>query len=164
MAKKRQGKPPQPPPSAARSNKKLLLALFAILLAIATTWVLYSRHRTASAQTAAESSESAVTFGPTIPNTTSAPDPAPRGMVWIPGGEFSMGAHDPPDMDEVGMKATLDSRPIHRVYVDGFYMDKADVTNGEFATFVKATGYVTVAERKPRAEDFPGAPAENLVA
>ena len=85
-------------------------------------------------------------------------------MVWIPGGEFSMGAHDPPDMnDEVGMKATVDSRPIHRVYVDGFWMDKTEVTNDQFAAFVKATSYVTVAERKPRAEDFPGVPPENLV-
>ena len=75
-----------------------------------------------------------------------------------------MGANDPPDMDEVGMKATEDARPIHRVYVDGFFMDKTDVTNAEFAKFVKATGYVTIAERKPRAEDFPGAPPENLVA
>jgi formylglycine-generating enzyme len=49
------------------------------------------------------------------------------------------------------------------VYVDGFWMDKTDVTNEEFEKFVRATGYVTVAERKPRAEDFPGAPAENLV-
>lgn len=57
-----------------------------------------------------------------------------------------------------------DARPIHRVYVDGFWMDKTDVTNEQFAKFVKATGYVTVAERKPRAEDFPGAPPENLVA
>jgi len=85
-------------------------------------------------------------------------------MVWIPGGEFSMGASDPPDQDEVGMKATLDARPIHRVYVDGFYMDKTDVTNTQFAEFVKATGYLTIAERTPRAEDFPGAPPENLVA
>jgi formylglycine-generating enzyme required for sulfatase activity len=85
-------------------------------------------------------------------------------MVWIPGGEFSMGAQDPPDKDEVGMKATLDSRPVHRTYVDGFYMDKTDVTNRQFAKFVTATGYVTVAERKPRAEDFPGAPPENLIA
>ncbi len=75
-----------------------------------------------------------------------------------------MGANDPPDMDEVGMKATEDARPIHRVYVDGFFMDKTDVTNAEFAKFVKATGYITVAERKPQAEDFPGAPPENLVA
>jgi formylglycine-generating enzyme required for sulfatase activity len=43
-------------------------------------------------------------------------------------------------------------------------MDKTDVTNGEFAKFVKATAYVTVAERKPRAEDYPNAPPENLVA
>jgi formylglycine-generating enzyme len=75
-----------------------------------------------------------------------------------------MGAQDSMDMNEVGMQATRDSRPIHRVYVDGFFMDKTDVTNAEFARFVKATGYVTVAERKPRAEDFPGAPPENLVA
>jgi formylglycine-generating enzyme required for sulfatase activity len=103
-------------------------------------------------------------FNPTIANHDSPPASAPAGMAWIPGGEFSMGANNPPDMDDVGMKATLDARPIHRVYVDGFYMDKTDVTNAEFARFVKATGYVTVAERKPKAEDFPGAPPENLVA
>jgi formylglycine-generating enzyme len=85
-------------------------------------------------------------------------------MAWIPGGEFSMGANEPPGKDDVGMEATLDARPIHRVYVDGFYMDKSDVTNRQFAQFVEATGYVTVAERTPRAEDFPGAPPENLVA
>ena len=62
------------------------------------------------------------------------------------------------------MKGTTDSRPIHRVYVDGFWMDKTEVTNEQFEKFVKATGYVTVAERAPRAEDFPGAPPENLVA
>jgi len=85
-------------------------------------------------------------------------------MVWISGGEFSMGAQDAPDMNDVAMHATTDSRPIHRVYVDGFWMDKTDVTNEEFAKFAEATSYVTVAERKPRAEDFPGAPPENLVA
>jgi formylglycine-generating enzyme required for sulfatase activity len=85
-------------------------------------------------------------------------------MVWIPGGEFSMGARDPFDMkDIVGMQATTDSRPIHRVAVDGFWMDATEVTNEQFARFVKATKYVTVAERKPTAEDFPGAPPENLV-
>jgi formylglycine-generating enzyme len=95
---------------------------------------------------------------------TPAPGPAPQGMVWIPGGEFSMGANEPPDGDSVGMHATTDARPIHRVYVDGFYMDKTDVTNAEFAEFVKATGYVTIAERTPTAEEFPDAPPENLVA
>ena len=103
-------------------------------------------------------------FLPTVANASPSLTDVPEGMVWIPGGEFSMGANDPPDMDEVGMKATEDARPIHRVYVDGFFMDKTDVTNAEFAKFVKATGYVTIAERKPRAEDFPGAPPENLVA
>jgi formylglycine-generating enzyme required for sulfatase activity len=84
-------------------------------------------------------------------------------MVWIPGGEFSMGAADPPDMSSVEMSATTDSRPIHRVYVDGFWMDATEVTNDAFRQFVETTGYVTVAERTPRAEDFPGAPPENLV-
>ncbi|HMF98179.1 MAG TPA: formylglycine-generating enzyme family protein [Vicinamibacterales bacterium] len=100
----------------------------------------------------------------TVPNTSAPLAPAPAGMVWIPGGEFSMGANDPPDMSAVGMQATEDARPIHRVYVDGFFMDATDVTNAQFAAFVRATGYVTVAERKPRAEDFPSAPQENLVA
>jgi formylglycine-generating enzyme required for sulfatase activity len=85
-------------------------------------------------------------------------------MVWIPGGEFSMGASDPADMNPVGMNATADARPIHRVFVDGFFMDATDVPNAQFEKFVKATGYVTVAECKPRAEDFSGAPPENLVA
>jgi sulfatase modifying factor 1 len=92
------------------------------------------------------------------------PGAPPEGMAWIPGGEFSMGANEPLDKDDVGMKATLDARPIHRVYVGGFYMDKTDVTNSQFVQFVEATGYVTVAERTPRAEDFPDAPPENLVA
>ena len=75
-----------------------------------------------------------------------------------------MGAQDAADMNEVGMQATEDSRPIHRVYVDGFWMDVSDVTNDQFAAFVAATRYVTVAERTPTVEDYPGAPPENLVA
>jgi len=50
------------------------------------------------------------------------------------------------------------------VYVDGFYMDKTEVTNAEFAAFVQATGYVTLAEKTPTEAEFPGAPKENLVA
>ena len=76
-----------------------------------------------------------------------------------------MGAQDPADRNDlVGMKAMTDSRPVHRVYVDGFWMDATEVTNEQFAAFVKATEYVTVAERTPRPEDAPGAPPENLVA
>jgi len=68
-------------------------------------------------------------FAPTKVNAIDAPAIIPDGMAWIPGGEFSMGANDPPDMNEVGMNATEDARPIHRVYVDAFFMDKTDVTN-----------------------------------
>jgi sulfatase modifying factor 1 len=120
----------------------------------------------AESTTAAAAVPTSNLFAPTVPNKTIPPGKNPAGMVWIPGGEFSMGAQDPPDMehDQVGMKATRDSRPVHRVYVDGFWMDKTDVTNAEFAKFVAATHYVTEAERTPKAEDFPGAPPENLVA
>ena len=52
--------------------------------------------------------------------------------------------------------------PVHRVAVDGFWIDRAPVTNAEFAGFVDATGYVTVAERRLDPADFPGAPSENL--
>ena len=147
---------------ARRRGVVLTMLSAAVVLAVGG-WVLHSRGANGSVALAT-SSGSQATFEPTAANTGGAPASAPEGMVWIPGGEFLMGANDPPDMDDVGMKATLDARPTHRVYVDGYFMDKTDVTNAQFAEFVKATGYVTIAERKPRAEDFPGAPAENLVA
>jgi formylglycine-generating enzyme required for sulfatase activity len=84
-------------------------------------------------------------------------------MVWVPGGEFSMGTDDPTDLSCGGPDPMPDARPIHRVYVDGFWMDKTEVTNQEFEKFVQATGYVTVAERPPRPEDAPGAVPEDLV-
>lgn len=87
------------------------------------------------------------------------PGKAPAGMVWVPGGEFAMGAPDPTGADNnaVGMHATTDARPIHRVRVDGFWMDRTEVTNRDFAAFVSATAYVTVAERSLSAADFPEA-------
>ena len=48
-----------------------------------------------------------------------------------------MGAAESPGMNSVGMQATTDSRPIHRVYVDGFWMDATEVTNEQFAKFVE---------------------------
>jgi formylglycine-generating enzyme required for sulfatase activity len=57
-----------------------------------------------------------------------------------------------------------DARPIHTVELDGFWMDRAPVTNEEFARFVKAAGYVTVAERRPDPKDYPGVPESDLVA
>jgi formylglycine-generating enzyme required for sulfatase activity len=74
-------------------------------------------------------------------------------MVWIPGGTFRMGSGD----------HYAEEGPVHSVAVDGFWMDRFTTTNADFQKFVEATGYVTVAERSPGPEEFPGAPAENLV-
>lgn len=103
-------------------------------------------------------------FRATVPNTEAEPTPTPEGMVWIPGGEFSMGSDDPTPMYCGGPDQMPDARPIHRVYVDGFWMDATEVTNAEFQKFVDATGYKTIAERAPTKEEFPTAPPENLVA
>lgn len=86
---------------------------------------------------------------------SSPPGAVPGNMVWIRGGEFWMGSDAP---------MFPDAQPVHRVTVHGFFIDKTEVTNEQFERFVKATGYVTVAERIPKAEDYPGAPPENLVA
>jgi formylglycine-generating enzyme required for sulfatase activity len=103
-------------------------------------------------------------FGPTVPNKTPPAGKAPEGMVWIPGGEFSMGS-DASGEALCGLPGvTRDAQPIHRAFVNGFWMDKTDVTNEKFEEFVKATGYITIAERTPTKEEFPTAPPENLVA
>lgn len=88
---------------------------------------------------------------------------APPGMVWISGGEFSMGSADP----TVGghcHEPMNDARPIHRVRVQGFFMDATEVTNEAFAAFVSATGYVTLAERTPTAEELPDVAEQDRVA
>jgi sulfatase modifying factor 1 len=103
-------------------------------------------------------------FEPTVPATTTLPGSIPEGMVFISGGEFSMGGVNPAGMHDGGKETMYDARPVHRVYVDPFFMDESEVTNAQFKAFVKATGYITIAERKPTAEEFPGAPEENLVA
>lgn len=93
------------------------------------------------------------TYGPGL--LKEAPSADPPGMVWVPGGAFQRGSDNP---------RMRDARPTHQVAVDGFWMDQTAVTNEQFARFVEATGYVTVAERTPQAKDFPGAPPEKLVA
>jgi formylglycine-generating enzyme required for sulfatase activity len=65
----------------------------------------------------------------------------PKDMLWVPGGEFLMGSDH--------KLAQRNERPAHKVRVGGFWMDRTHVTNAQFAAFVKATGYVTTAERKP---------------
>jgi formylglycine-generating enzyme required for sulfatase activity len=72
----------------------------------------------------------------------------PKGMVWIPGGTFIQGAID---SDKMAMNH---EKPAHEVIVDGFFMDKTEVTNAEFKEFVEETGYITVAERELVWEDL----------
>lgn len=77
--------------------------------------------------------------------TVDAPAPSPAGMKWIPGGTYRMGNAAGNHEDE---------RPEHNVTIDGFWMDETEVTNDQFQKFVEATGYVTIAERKPKREDI----------
>src|SRR5262245_54603292 len=76
-----------------------------------------------------------------------------RDMVWIPGGSFLMGSDE--HYPEEG--------PVHRVAVDGFWIDVGPVTNAEFHRFVDATGYVTLAERAPDPRRYPDANPALLV-
>ncbi|MBN7800804.1 formylglycine-generating enzyme family protein [Algoriphagus aestuariicola] len=89
--------------------------------------------------------------------TFSDPEPPKKeaGMAWIPGGKFTMGTNE--------ADAYPAEKPAVEVEVSGFWMDTHEVTNEEFAKFVEATGYVTVAERKPEWEELkkqlpPGTP------
>jgi sulfatase modifying factor 1 len=90
-----------------------------------------------------------------IPNGQAEGQSAPRpgggsaqhpGMVFIPGGTFRMGSdnHYP------------EEAPVHRVTVDGFWIDRTPVTNRRFKAFVKDTGHVTFAEIAPDPKDYPG--------
>lgn len=74
------------------------------------------------------------------------------GMVLVKGGAFEMGSDEFPD-----------SRPVHTVTVSDFWMDEHEVTNAQFAEFVKATGYKTVSELPLNPADYPGVPTEKLV-
>lgn len=113
----------------------------------------HARHSAQPANSKGEADSLGILEPPLI-DTASASGPAPAGMVWVPGGEFSMGSKAP---------EMQDARPFHRVALDGYWMDQTEVTNEEFARFVKATSYVTVAERPIDPKEFPGVPPENLV-
>ena len=106
--------------------------------------------------------ENTVNDGPEL--IVNEPDVArPLGMVWVPGGKFSMGSPD----------GFPDELPIHEVALDGYWIDETELTVAEFKRFVDATGYKTIAERTPKREDFAdqltpeqiaAIPEENLVA
>lgn len=153
--------PAVPPP--ARSRAAAWFAGGGALVIVLGASIYFGAFRSRAAErpsdepmVAAETPTPTPTPAPDTPvkiNPAKAPGTAPDGMAWIPGGEFWMGAAD----------GKPDEQPVHRVKVDGYWMDRHEVTNEEFDRFVKATGYKTVAERQPRPEDFPGAPPEALV-
>jgi sulfatase modifying factor 1 len=73
-------------------------------------------------------------------------------LQWIPAQTYAMGSD----------RHYAEEGPVHRVSIDGFWIETHQVTNAQFAEFVDATSYVTVAERLLDPADFPGAPEENL--
>ncbi len=81
-------------------------------------------------------------------------NPPAADMIWIPSGTFTMGSD----------RHYREEAPARDVSVDGFWVARTPTTNAQYAEFVDATGYVTVAERPLDPAAFPGAPAENLVA
>lgn len=84
--------------------------------------------------------------------TTIAQKVSTAGMVLVEGGTFAMGTSEFPD-----------AQPVHKVTVNKFLIDEHEVTNAQFAEFVKATQYVTVAERPLNPADYPGVPLDKLV-
>src|SRR4029453_2890901 len=77
----------------------------------------------------------------------------PKDMVWVPGGDFLMGSSD----------FYPEERPVHRVAVDGFWMDEHPGTVADFRRFVKAPAHVTWAELAPDPRDYPDADQELMV-
>jgi formylglycine-generating enzyme required for sulfatase activity len=97
-------------------------------------------------QVAVSQSESIKAVSPEVPDQP--------GMIKLPGGTFRMGSD----------KHYPEEGPVHRVTVDGFWMDVYPVTNADFSRFVEATGYITFAEIPPDPKNYPGAPPEMLKA
>lgn len=94
-----------------------------------------------------DSGRCAVTSGAT------AADGSTAGMIYVPAGAFTMGSD----------RQQPEERHPHSVRVNGFWIDQHEVTNAEFAKFVKATSYVTVAERDPDPRLHPDIPKKLLV-
>ncbi len=80
-------------------------------------------------------------------------EPPRPGMTFVPAGDFLMGSdrHYP------------EEAPVRRVHVEGFWIDRQEVTNADFSRFVTETGHVTLAEQSPDPADYPGAKPELLV-
>jgi len=145
------------PRANARQYRWPWLVLAALLLAILlmVLWMIGAVNKVkqikeSTGQTAASPSPVAPTLSP---NGGGGGRSWTNGMVWIAGGTFLMGSDD----------GQPDERPVHEVSVEGFWIDRTEVTNEEFEKFLKVTGYVTIAEQKPDPKLYPDAPPEKLV-
>jgi sulfatase modifying factor 1 len=76
-----------------------------------------------------------------------------KNMIKIPGGKFFMGSEN----------FYPEEKPVHEVTVDGFWMDKYEVTNEQYEKFVNETGYITVAERPLDPKEYPTVDPKNLI-
>jgi formylglycine-generating enzyme required for sulfatase activity len=126
--------PPADLPAEAARHRRTLRWLTAVLVALPLGWLGWTL--TAERDTA--------------------PASPLAGMVWIPGGEFTMGSDQADDQHK-------EERPGHRIKVGAFWMDATEVTNAQFARFVAATGYVTESEKDLDPRAFPNAPSPELL-
>ena len=115
--------------------------LAALALAASAWWLLGQPGLPKAGAPAAPAERTACALAP-----STGPHP---GMVWVPAGSFAFG-------DTVYREET----PVRPATVKGFWMDRTEVTNAEFARFVQATGYVTTAERPVDAQLHPGLPPQ----
>ena len=145
----------EPPPKPQYIWPRYLLAAVILGVVLAIIWVSAEARRLKRQHdfSYVPQAENSLSRPPEV-TPSSASSSWTNDMVWISGGTFTMGADD----------GQPDEKPVHQVTVDGFWMDKTEVTNEQFEKFARATSYVTIAERKPNPKDFPGVPEENLVA
>ena len=129
---------------ARRLGLGLLLGLLLLLLGLAGKSLWFSGAARTTAHQTTERLSCALPANAAV--AASSPHP---GMVWVPGGQFAFGDTVYPE-----------EQPVRPTTVAGFWMDRTEVTNDEFAQFVAATGYVTVAERAVDTALHPGLPPD----
>lgn len=115
---------------ATRAHLRLTVGIIVLLVGVAA-WKMVATHSSKANPIVATSTPvplpATTNFIPTIPNTTPAPASTPDGMAWIPGGEFSMGVQNAPDMNEVGMQATTEAhvakaKSVREQTISGFVL------------------------------------------
>jgi formylglycine-generating enzyme required for sulfatase activity len=140
------------PSPAKYAWPKLVLAAVLLFLLICVAWTWREVKRLKRAKDASEDLRPRSVL-PVSPPARAAESSWTNDMVWISGDTFWMGSEE----------GQPDEKPVHEVTVDGFWIDRTELTNEQFEKFVKTTGYITVAERKPDPSDFPDAPPDKLV-